>query len=127
MNSYEYIGRTVRYPLTVQNGSAVTIVGKEVIENSYIMILTTPLGSRYFLPEYGFPDDLVWEPNDDILARLLRSDIMIALNRWEKRSKVLDVKAIVGVDVILCLIRYKILGTNEFGVFPYPYYKNKAV
>jgi len=127
-NDKSYLGTAVAYPVTIKSGAAVIVKNRTVIENSFIMILTTPVGSRYFLPEYG--SDLHkrrYEPNDEVLARFLRHDTIDALTRWERRAKILDAEVVIVEDAALIKIIYRDLKSNEIDSFIFPFYRSKRV
>lgn len=125
-NKFAYLGTAVTYPISVTNGTIAISSGLTVIENSIIMILMTPLGTRYFQPDFG--SNLLenyFEPNDEILATLLRTDTLDALQKWEKRATFLDVNVIVSLDVALLFITYRVLSSNEVNTFVMPFYRGK--
>lgn len=128
--AYEYLGTALEYPIRIVNGRPAIASGIRVIENSIIKILTTPVGSRFFLREYGCRiDRIIFEPNDEILLRMLRAEILLALSKWETRAKFLDVFCVGGTlpgkgDVVLCVIKYQVLPSNEINSFVYPIYKS---
>jgi phage baseplate assembly protein W len=120
---YAYIGTAITYPITVSGGSIAISSGVAVIENSIIKILTTPKGTRYFVPEYGcILETLKFEPNDAILAQRVRIAILDALSTWEKRAKFLDVEVIPITDALICVINYRVLQSNEVNTFVFPFY-----
>lgn len=122
---YAYLGTAVEYPITLIDGKESVVGGIEVINSSITKILSTPVGSRLFLREYGSRiNELIFEPNDAILLRLLRTNILGALTKWETRAKFLDVNMSTGDDMVLCDIKYRILRSNEFNSFVYPIYKS---
>jgi phage baseplate assembly protein W len=119
---YAYLGTAVTYPIELQQGALAISSGKEVIENAFINILTCPVGTRYFNPEYGSKlYQLEFEPNDQILMGMVKVYIIDALTLWEKRANILSVDCVQGDDVILCTITYRILASNEVDSFIYPY------
>jgi uncharacterized protein len=63
--------------------------GIRKVNQSIHMILSTRIGERMFMPEYGSRlPELVFEPNDDILHLLLQEWTAEAIIRWEKRITV---------------------------------------
>lgn len=124
---YKYIGTAIDYPIETIGGRLAIAEGQRVIENSILTILTTPIGSRYFLGDFGSRlDDYRFEPNDEVLMRLLRVGIMDAVGKWEKRALVVDVVFAAAIDVVLCDIQYMILPEREVRSFVYPYYRALA-
>lgn len=65
------------------------LAGTEHIRQSVIDILTTPLGTRVMLPEYGSNlPDLVDNPSDPVLAIKIIMASAGALAKWEPRIRV---------------------------------------
>lgn len=119
-----YLGKSVFYPVTLVGGSPVIATGAQVIEGSIIKILTTPQGSRFFLPEFGTKIyTMLFEPNDQVSQRQLKFYILDCLNTWETRAKFFDVNLLSGADVVLCTILYQILPKNEILSFVFPFYQ----
>lgn len=123
--SYSYIGQAVTYPITLDKGTLQVSKGLSVIENAIVKILTTPIGTRYFVPEYGCRlSELQYEPNDEILVRELRVFILDALTKWETRAEFIDVETILITDAVICVIQYRVLQSSEVSSFVWPFYKN---
>lgn len=65
-------------------GSTVSNSGMERINQSINHILSTRIGTRFFLPDFGSKlYTLIFEPNDFILYDLLKRYIKEALEKWE--------------------------------------------
>jgi len=65
----------------------------EVLWSSILAILLTPIGTRIMLPEFGSQlPELVFETNDDLLQQQVRAYVVDAVQRWEPRVRVRDVK-----------------------------------
>lgn len=82
------------------------LAGTDHIRQSIVDILTTPLGTRVMLPEYGSNlFNHVDNPTDPSLAMKIMMASAGALARWEPRVRVesVNVKAI-GVGKITILI-----------------------
>lgn len=121
-----YLGTALSYPIEVNEfGRVKTVTGRAVIPQSISNILSTPLGSRYFLPEYGSQiQELLFEPNDEILKALLTHYIGNALALWEKRIKVEEISIeMTSTERVNCVIIYRILQSNEIDSFIYPFYR----
>ena len=97
------------------------------INMSINTIMSTPLGTRFFLPEFGCKlNTLVFEPNDEVFSNLARVYIADALSKWEKR---LIVRAIDVINTINNLeantsdikINYQIIGSQVVGNYVYPF------
>lgn len=72
------------FPFTIDNlGRAATQTGDENIRARIIQILLTAPGERVNLPEFGCGlRELVFDPNNDILAATTEFAISRALVRW---------------------------------------------
>lgn len=123
-NEVTYLGKTIQFPIVLnQYGRPDLAEGEDTIPGSIEMILGTPKGSRFFLPQYGSDiDTLMFMPNDEILQSLLYTIIFDALDTWEKRIKVLDITFTSTNERVDCKIQYQILKSNEVKSFVYPFY-----
>lgn len=135
MSQYNYIGQGAKFPLQVSKkygsqASTKIAQGIDKINDSILLILSTPLGERVMNPEFGSRlNDLVFEPNDTILKDLAELYIAEALARWEPR---IIVESIVPVEreteisdennVLYMSITYKIRATGQVGNYVYPIY-----
>lgn len=120
-----YLGIGIKYPIEVVNGKPSLSSGEENIKQSINDILTTPLGSKLFNPDYGSRlEELTFEQNDEILISLIEMFIAEAISFWEQRIRLRKVKYTQENDVILCEISYTILSSNEIDSFIYPFYRN---
>jgi len=120
----KYLGRSLKYPLHIVAGFPVYAEGRDAIEDSIKTILSTPVGSRFFLRSYGSRlQELLFEPNDDVLFSLLESFVFEAIEMWERRVQCVRVDCERDADWVNCSIQYRILKSNEIQSFIYPYYK----
>lgn len=120
----QYLGTGIKHPLALSRGSIVVARDVDLVQQSITIILETPKGQRFFLPEFGSRlSELLFEPNDSVLADMLSYFIYEALGDWEKRIKVLGVKVNTDTAVATCNISYKILQSNEIESFIYPFYR----
>ena len=68
----------------VTTGSSISNSGLERINQSINHILSTRIGTRFFLPEFGSKlYTLIFEPNDFILYDLIKRYVKEALEKWE--------------------------------------------
>ena len=73
--------------------------GTDHIRQSIVDILTTPLGKRVMLPEYGSKlFDLVDNPTDPSLAMRIIMESAGAIARWEPRVRI-DRINVLAVDI----------------------------
>jgi len=129
-NLLEVVGQGIDFPLrfdaSKQIGSIPSSNAGERIKDSIHLILATRPGERPFNPEFGSRlPELVFEPNDEILQRLLVFYTAEALKRWEKRIKILVVTVIVNLDndpnKIGVNIEYRIRNSHIRGSYVYPF------
>ena len=73
--------------------------GTDHIRQSIVDILTTPLGTRVMLPEYGSKlFDLVDNPTDPSLAMRIIMESAGAIARWEPRVRIHRIN-VLAVDI----------------------------
>lgn len=98
--------------------------GVDRINQSIVHILSTPVGLRFFVPEFGCRiNELIFEPNDYILEDMLILYIKEALTRWEPRIKVLEIAPVVieHNNTVPIHITYNLVNTNSVYNFVYPF------
>jgi len=85
---------------------------QELIDSSIRFTLATAVGEYITLPEFGCKliEDL-FEPNDSVLASLVKAHVNEALSRWERRIQVTEVRTITS-DAELRLIVGYFIKTN---------------
>lgn len=124
MENKQYLGRALSYPTKLIGGAWHYEQGNPLLAQSIAVLLSTPKGTKFFLPEYGSRlRELVFEPNDVVLEDLLAHFIYEAISEWEKRVSYIGTTFTRGEDVIYCTISYKILASNEIDSFVYPFYR----
>lgn len=98
--------------------------GVERINQSIRHILGTPVGFRFFVPEFGSRiHELIFEPNDYILRDMLILYVNECLTRWEPRIKVLEVNPVVieHQNEVPINITYNLVNTNSIYNYVYPF------
>lgn len=119
-----YLGTAMQKPIALDNGAGVVIGGSQVIENSIIDILNTPVNTRLFNPAYGSRlHEMLFEPNDDIVEAMVATFIFEAIRDNEGRAGFKDVTFTADGEAINCQIFYTELPSNEIKSFVYPYYR----
>ena len=126
----QYIGRGLSTTNTFNNTSLSTnvITGIDKIQDSIYNILSTKVGERLFLPEFGSRlHTIVFEPNNAIFADLADFYIRDALGKWERRIEVTDVSVLVEQEgnIVPIEISYRITNSNIYDTYVYPF--NKTV
>jgi uncharacterized protein len=125
--SEEFIGRGLAFPLGIANGGGLALVSRtrEIEEAIRIIIATSP-GERPMRPEFGCGiHDYVFAQADGTTAGLIADEVTVALERWEPRVEVHDVRVDVDdVDraVLYVSVSYEIKGTNDPRNLVFPFY-----
>lgn len=121
----DFIGKGITFPIVLENGKPKVESGFQLIRSSIAMILTWPYGTRFFLGEFGSRlEELLEEPNDEILKNLINVFVVDAINDWEKRVELLSV-TILDIDykTIHIGLRYKIINTQLQDNYIFPFYR----
>lgn len=84
--------KTFGFPFTVQSSGRITgSGGDDAIRGKIIQVLFTAPGERVHVPEFGCGlFNLVFEPNNDILAAAMEFTISQALARWMAEEILVD-------------------------------------
>lgn len=129
IGSIDVIGKGFRSPFQFSVGRGIRSIsasnGIDKIIASITSILRTRPGERLMQPEYGSRlGDLVFEPNDSILVRLLYYYTVEAIGRWERRIKITSIEFLKDPNnphYIGILINFQELQTHEEGSFVFPF------
>jgi len=124
MTQIANLGKSFKYPLQPnENGNVAKVSGTESIDQSIYSILSTPIGTAFYQEDRGsMLHTLVYEPNDQILRSLLDLHIVEALNKWEKRIRVIDVfYSNENEDRVNCQIIYVVKATGLKDSYIYPF------
>jgi phage baseplate assembly protein W len=120
----DFLGRGITLPLRLVNGSVPIDTGPELIKASIRFLLSWTYGTRFFLTEYGSRlEDLIEEPNDDVLNHLVYTMVADAISTWETRVKVLDVNLTrddLGKTNIV--VYYQIITSQKTDTLVFPFY-----
>lgn len=127
-----FLGRGWSFPPTfARGGAAVEMVsGQEDISQSLTILLSTRIGERVMVPEYGCALwSVVFENLSTSLLTRLQDMVEQAIVKWEPRIKVEEVLTEVD-SVVAGLVRievvYIIRSTNTRSNFVYPFYIYEA-
>jgi phage baseplate assembly protein W len=123
----EFLGQGLAYPLQMsQQGGLALARGEHDIEQAIRIILGTIPGERVMRPEFGCRvHELVFAPNNAATHSLAAYYVERALDRWEPRIRVLEVKPFAdpGVDGAMLLeINYVVRDTHSHRSIVYPFY-----
>jgi phage baseplate assembly protein W len=127
-----FLGTGWSYPPTFRKavrGVSMT-TGEEDIDRSLEILVSTALGERVMLPEYGSNlEELLFEPMDTGLQTLIFDRINTAVLYYEPRIEVeelivSDERIVEGV--LLIKMDYRVRATNSRYNFVYPFYINEG-
>lgn len=97
------------------------------IEEAIQIILLTPKGQRVMRPEFGCQiHELLFAPNDSATASLAEFYVREALNMWEPRITLIEVRAVPDPDAserMLIDIVYEIRKTHDRRSLVFPFYR----
>lgn len=121
----DFIGNGLTFPIQLTKGRGNLYSGFELIRSSIRNILAFKYGSRFFLAEFGSRlNDLMEEPNDEVLKNLILTFVIDAVTKWEKRvdqiSATVDRTDTQSIDI---RIIYKIKNSQTVDNFIYPFYR----
>jgi phage baseplate assembly protein W len=115
------------FPMRTDVTGRIVLVGHEQeIEESIRLILSTAPGERPMRPDFGCAiHDFVFAPADAATAGQIAFEVRAALDRWEPRVDVLEVRVdLDGSDegTLHIQIGYRIRGTNDPRNLVFPFY-----
>ena len=105
-------------------GKTHVVAGFDKINSSIYTILSTRVGERAFMPEFGSKlYRCVFEQDGNIFNDLVRLYTKEALNSWEKRIVVdeVDVSRVKEDSTVDIIIYYRIRNSNVSGSYVYPF------
>jgi len=111
------LGRGISFPPRLgPDGRWATSAGTDNVRESIRVILTTELGERLMLPEFGGGlESFLFHPNAAPTHRLIRERVVQALGRWEPRIVVEDVAVEAAPDDLeaaVATVRYRLVVTR---------------
>lgn len=125
-NEQDFLGKGIKFPLTVEGKKISTSSGEELIRESIMIILGTAKGERIMRPDFGCGiNELVFAPNNTSTATLVNFHVKEALLKWEPRIEVLNVTAQPDEDEqnrLNISIDYRVRATNTKRNLVYPFY-----
>lgn len=125
------IGHGIKYPFSfsTETGGVTPVKisrGIDKINGSIHHILSTPIGSEFFRPEFGSNlASLVFEPYDQVLLDSISYYTIDALQRWEKRIRITNIwfdTSQIDYSQLGIGIMYKIINSQVEGNYVYPFY-----
>jgi uncharacterized protein len=107
-------------------GRIVLVSHTQEIEESIRLILSTAPGERPMRPDFGCAiHDFVFAPADAATAGQIAFEVRAALDRWEPRVDVLEVRVEFDTGdegTLLIQVGYHIRGTNDPRNLVFPFY-----
>ncbi len=128
----EFLGKGWAFPVgtTDAGGEIMLSSEEEKIAESVQIILGTAPGERLMRPDFGCGiHDYVFAPNNVRTAGLIRFHVEEALNRWEPRIDLQQVRVQPDPDnpaVILIAIDYRVKSTDSRYNMVYPFYLERG-
>jgi phage baseplate assembly protein W len=125
----EYLGRGWGFPPTFnrQRGGVDMLEDEADIASSLEILLTTALGERTMLPQYGCNlDELVFESLDTRMKTLMADKVQTAILYFEPRIEIETVRLDDSRELeglILIEVVYTVKATNSRFNFVFPFYK----
>jgi len=120
-------GKGCRFPniFSKKTGGVAVRSGIEKVNQSIADILNTRIGERVLQPNYGSRiHELIFDINDEAMHDLLRMRVMEAIENWEPRIVVENIKVIMNDDNIHQAdieISYVVKRSNLRGIYVYPF------
>jgi len=103
---------------------------EEDIRQSLEILLSTRLGERVMLPEYGSAlDEMLFEPLTTTLKTYMRELIRTAILRFEPRIDPVSVELDDSGELegrVLISVEFRIRATNTRANLVFPFFKNEA-
>jgi len=121
------LGSGILFPIELDvDGRPAYVNDIRIINASIIQILNTPQNTRFFNENFGSRiNELLDEPNDSIANNLLRTFIKEAIDKFEKRVKLISL-TISNYDSYKVNIQlvYEVINTKTEETLIFPYYKD---
>jgi len=122
-----FIGSGIVFPFVVNSDGRLDIVNdNKLIEASIKNILYWPKEHRFFNLKYGCRiEEVLEEPNDNIGSTLARHFIFEAIERWDKRIQLTDIKILDSTPKLVNIqLTYIMRSTRIEETMIFPFYKN---
>lgn len=132
MSGRDFIGQGFRFPIKVgPKGDLLWSSGPKRIQDAIWLVLSTGLGERVMLPDFGASvHDYVFQTNTPATRTALADAIKNALTKWEPRIELENVRVDevpAEPSQVLASIDYRIRTTNELFNLVYPFYLEEGV
>ncbi len=121
----DFLGSGWRYPILVGDTSIISKREKS-IEESILIIIGTIKGERVMRPDFGCDlHRMVFDINNEITHIQAANYVKTALQKWEPRITVLDVRAYADEEErnkLYIDVDYEIISSNTKMNLVYPFY-----
>jgi len=127
-----FVGNGFNFPIETSPQGEIEKLKSETPENqaerikqSVFQILSTRVGERFFLRDFGSRlHELVFEPNDIVLVGMARRFVIEAIEKWEKRIIIQNVEIRLDRDNSMFFVwaDYVIRSTNVAGNLVFPFF-----
>lgn len=123
----DIIGSGIAFPLRLDpRGDLALSHGDDSVRDAIAVILGTAPGERPMRPEFGCGvHDLVFENVDALTIGRVEREVRVALDRWEPRIQVLDVRVEVEgarSSELRIEVDYLLRATNDVRNLVHPFY-----
>ncbi|HEY7422857.1 MAG TPA: GPW/gp25 family protein [Gemmataceae bacterium] len=127
----DFFGMGWPFPVRPTLSGALALLGGEAkVRQSIVLILSTALGERPMLPDFGCGiHDLVHMPNTAALRGLVAQRVRDALTRWESRIDVADVRVETAPNarnLLTIRIDYRLRSNNAIFNLVYPFFLSEG-
>ena len=127
----EFLGTGWKFPVQLDDRHEIAMsMHEQDVQEAIWIILSTAPGERVMLPEFGCGiHEFVFAPNNTRTAGLISFHVEEALNRWEPRIDLLDVKVRPDASdpsLLLVDIDYRVRTTDSRFNMVYPFYLERG-
>jgi len=127
----EFLGVGWKFPVQLNDQDEIAMSRyEEDVQEAIWIILSTAPGERLMLPDFGCGiHEFVFAPNNTRTAGLISFHVERALNRWEPRIDLLEVKVRPDAgnpSMLLVNIDYKVRTTDSRFNLVYPFYLERG-
>lgn len=121
-----FLGTGIAFPLRVNPNGGITMASEEqLVQQSIWLILATGKGELKGNPKFGCGiHDYVFTNNTPAQQAQIAHQVQDALQRWERRIDVIDIRVSDGeaLNQLLISVEYRLRSTHAFGNLVYPFY-----
>lgn len=124
----QYLGQGVKFPYEVNAYGRIALQNDvDLVKQSLSILFCEPVGTEFYREHYGSQiREAMFEPNDTILRSLLDYFISDAIQKWEKRINLVDIKYTQPNNqpsFVNCTIFFVLRQSSEIDSFIFPFYR----